>query len=68
MGGGKAFWRGPRSLVVKNVSCCFNLFLLVVVEKLSELTGARRKSVPLFLFCFEGQVAVRFSSNSSFNC
>ena len=70
MGGGKAFWRGPRSLVVKNVSCCFNLFLLgvVVVEKLSELTGARRKSVPPFFFCFEGQVAVRFSSNSSFNC
>ena len=63
MGGGKAFWRGPRSLVVKNVSCCFNLFLLVVVvEKLSELT------VPPFFFCFEGQVAVRFSSNSSFNC
>ena len=62
MGGGKAFWSGPRSLVVKNVSCCFNLFLfVVVVEKLSELTGARRKSVPPFLFCFEGQVAVRFS-------
>ena len=69
MGGGKAFWRGPRSLVVKNVSCCFNLFLfVVVVEKLSELTGACRKSVQPFFFCFEGQVAVRFSSNSSFNC
>ena len=69
MGGGKAFWRGPCSLVVKTVSCCFNLFLLVVVvEKLSELTGARHKSVPPFFFCFEGQVAVRFSSNSSFNC
>ena len=71
MGGGKAFWRGPRSLVVKNVSCCFNLFLfVVVVEKLSELNPviARRKSVPPFFFNFEGQVAVRFSSNSSFNC
>ena len=69
MGRGKAFWSGPRSLVVKNVSCCFNLFLfVVVVEKLSELTGARRKSVPPFFFYFEGQVAVRFSSNSSFNC
>ena len=69
MGGGKAFWRCPRSLVVKNVSCCLNLFLFVVViEKLSELTGARRKSVPPFFLCFEGQVAVRFSSNSSFNC
>ena len=67
MGGGKAFWRGPRSLVVKNVSCCFNLFLFVV-EKLSELTGARLKLVTHFFFYFEGQVAVRFSSNSSFNC
>lgn len=69
MGGGKACWRGPRSLVAKNVSCCFNLFLfVVVVEKLSELTGARRKSVPSFFFFSEGQVGVRFSSNSSFNC
>ena len=53
-GGGKAFWRGPRSLVVKNVFCCFNLFLfvvvVVVVEKLSELTRSRRKSVPPFFF------------------
>ena len=52
----------------EELSCCFNSFLFVVVVKLSELTGARRQPVPPFFFYFEGQVAVRFSSNSSFNC
>ena len=46
------------------VSTCFCLLLLV--EKLSELTGARRKSVPPFFFYFEGQVAVRFSFKFKF--
>ena len=61
-------WEGEGILERSSLASCeerFLLFQLVFVcccvEKLSELTGARRKSVPPFLFCFEGQVAVRFS-------
>ena len=59
MGGGKAFWRGPRSLVVKNVSCCFNLFLFVV-EKLSQLTGACRNRCHLFSSILRGKLRLDF--------